>query len=392
MEPVRDWMARAIRDAGVLASWHDAKSHLRAAEDRSRGRHMRLFRTPIREKNPGSPRGCTVDREGDLVAGFRNTGASGKTVEIDVSVGGALVGTATVPPGACVAPLPDAYPIPTISLRFHEVRLVCGYRGEGRSADAVDELEIVYALVDGQSRREMCTTPWVMGQGPNKIVVTSGMMNASAETSDPCNTPDIGDAVRTLRFSLPSPEIYIRGDVRQARTLGDAVVDTFCRGSVNVVHDLFSPEWCDSKLGAIAEFLSDNPGHEGLIDMDRVLPGWVAQMTSSILCRGATVRPRAAFVRYEGRRTAPAHRDGSLAGGAVTVLVFLTDAPDERTVFPRWLDDDDDDDDEEEEGSRAVVCAKGTAVCFGVDTMHYGQMRAGASGPRKAVLAFEVAF
>eukprot|EP00873_Tetraselmis_striata_P033782 jgi/Tetstr1/454046/TSEL_040965.t1 len=382
-ESVREWMARAVRDAGVLAAWQDARSHLLAAENRSRGRHMMLFRTPIRQKNPGSPRGCTVDREGDLVVGFKNTGASGKIVEVDVSVGGALVCTAAVPPGACVAPLLDAYPIPQISLRFHEVRMVCRYRDEGRSADAVDELEIVYALVDSQSRRDMCTTPWVMG----KIGVTSGMMNAAAETSAPCNTPEIGDAVRTLRFSLPSPEIYIRGDVVNAPTLGYAVVDAFCRGSVNVVRDLFSAKWCDSKLSAMTQFLSDNPGHKGLIDMDRAIPGLVAKMTSSILCRGATVCAQAAFVRYEGRRTAPAHRDGSLAGGAVTVLVYLTDSPGELTVFPRWLEDEDDDD-----RTRAVVCSKGTAVCFGVDTMHYGKIRPEAAGPRKAVLAFEVAF
>lgn len=382
-------MTSATRDAGVLSHFSHAQSYLHDRQRRFGWRDMVFFRAPVPQKPAGE--WCFVDRSGDLVVGFRNTGVSGKFIEIDVSVGGALVCTATVPPGACVPPLLDKYPIPQISLRFHEVRIGCRYRdeGDGEPVDASDEVEIVFAVVDSESRRDMCTTPWVMGEGPKKIRVMSGMMSFDETSpSPPCNTPDMGDAVRTLRFSLPSDEIYARGLAGRALTLRSAVLDTYCRGSVNVVPDHFSPKWCDSCLSAMTQYLSENPGHKGLIDLEHVqLPGSVKGLEAWIGC-GATVCPEVAFVRYEGQRTAPAHRDGSLAGGAVTVLVFLTESPDELTVFPRAIDDDVDDAD----ASNSVECRKGTAVCFGVNTMHAGYLRPGASGERKAVLTFEVAF
>lgn len=274
-------------------------------------------------------RGYSMGRQNDVLIGFRAKSAG----RLSLSIGPTLACTFDMVPGQFKFAYDDAYVVPFISLRFHEVRVV--FTGP-------EYPELVQALFQTECRRAMAV---------------NGL--SCPMPSDPCRSATFrhglfeqdGDCTDTIR--LP----YMRGPMHFEAFLTPAEVERLTDEACSVGDDV------STRLHPMP------PGVKTLVQ--DAATRWFSRMRAHVTPEKEVVdvpcyRESLEIVGDKwtvghGAGGMHEHRDESFQGGKWTMLVYLTDvAKGGETVF-------------HDIDTTTVVPRSGTAIVFAVDALHHAR-------------------
>lgn len=185
----------AVRDALVFPTREHALVYLMGHQhrkDRTRTPCVAAYAKTLGGKS------IAVPRDADLVLGIRNAGTRDVTGTLAMAGdGGGWSGRVVLPargvfddPPMYVPPIGGAYPIPLITLQFHDARL------DLDDADAT--VEVLYGALDTETRRAVGISVTVTGELENCVMSTAAgaqMKQIDGTTHTATALPDLSDLV-----------------------------------------------------------------------------------------------------------------------------------------------------------------------------------------------------